>query len=61
MMKKKSIESQLSQMKKNYGSNEETYKKILQQYFGVSTEEELEEMLRLEYKRNKAVKEYISM
>ena len=56
----KSIESQLSQMKKNYGSNEETYKKILQQYFGVSTEEELEEMLRLEYKRNKAVKEYIS-
>ena len=41
-------------MKKNYGSNEETYKKILQQYFGVSTEEELEEMLRLEYKRNKA-------
>ena len=56
----KSIESQLSQMKKTYGSNEETYKKILQQYFGVSTEEELEEMLRLEYKRNKAVKEYIS-
>ena len=56
----KSIESQLSQMKKNYGSDEETYKKVLQQYFGVSSEEELEEMLRLEYKRNKAVKEYIS-
>ena len=56
----KSVESQLSQMKKNYGSDEKTYKKILQQYFGVSSEEELEEMLRLEYKRNKAVKEYIS-
>lgn len=54
------IESQVSQMKKNYGSDEATYKSILQQYFGVESEEELEDMLRLEYKRNKAVKEYIS-
>ncbi len=55
-----SVEKQLSQMKKSYGSDEETYIKILQQYFGVNSEDELEEMLRLEYKRNKAVKEYIS-
>lgn len=56
----KAIENQISQMKKNYGSDEATYKSILQQYFGVESEEELEEMLRLEYKRNQAVKEYIS-
>lgn len=54
------VEKQINQMKSNYGSNEEQFKSILQQYFGVSTEKELEEMLRLEYKRNKAVKEYIS-
>lgn len=56
----KAIGNQISQIKKNYGSDENTYKSILQQYFGVSSEEELEDMLRLEYKRNKAVKEYIS-
>ncbi len=55
-----SIEKQLSQLKSSYGSDEDTYTSILQQYFGVNSEEELEEMLRLEYKRNKAVKEYIS-
>lgn len=54
------VEKQINQMKSNYGSNEEQFKSILQQYFGVSTEKGLEEMLRLEYKRNKAVKEYIS-
>lgn len=54
------VEKQINQMRSNYGSNEEQFKSILQQYFGVSTEKELEEMLRLEYKRNKAVKEYIS-
>ncbi len=55
-----SIEKQLSQLKSSYGSDEDTYTSILQQYFGVNSEEELEEMLRLEYKGNKAVKEYIS-
>lgn len=54
------VEKQITQLKKTYGSNETTYKAFLQQYFGVSSEEELEEMLRLEYKKNKAVKEYIS-
>lgn len=54
------VEKQINKMKSNYGSNEEQFKSILQQYFGVSTEKGLEEMLRLEYKRNKAVKEYIS-
>lgn len=56
----KAVKNQISQMKKKYGSNEETYLNILRQYFGVNSEKELEEMLRLEYKRNRAVKDYIS-
>ena len=43
----KAVENQISQMKKNYGSNEETYLNILRQYFGVNSEKELEEMGRI--------------
>lgn len=55
----KEIEKQISQLKSNY-TDEETLKAVLKQYFGVNSTEELEEMLRLEYKRNEAVKKYIS-
>lgn len=55
----KEVENQISQLKKNY-ADEETFKQVLTQYFGVQTEKELEEILRLEYKRNKAVEDYIS-
>lgn len=41
------------------GSDEETYNAILSQYFGVENEEAFEEMLRLEYKKNQAVNDYI--
>lgn len=53
------VSKQIDQIKSNYGSDENTYKNILQQYFGVETEKELEEKLRLEYKRTKAVEDYI--
>lgn len=53
------VESQITQLKESY-SDEETLNAILSQYFGVSNEEELEEMLRLEYKRELAVKDYIA-
>jgi len=54
-----SIEKQISQIKSNYGSDEATFNSVIKQYFGVNNEDELEKMLRLEYKRNKAVEEYI--
>ena len=54
-----SIEKQISQIKSNYGSEEATFNSVIKQYFGVNNEDELEKMLRLEYKRNKAVEEYI--
>lgn len=53
------VEGQIKQLKDNY-KDEETLNQILTQYFGVSNEEELEVMLRLEFKREKAVKDYIS-
>ncbi len=55
----KQIEEQMKQLKENY-SDEETYNQLLTQYFGVNSEEELEEVLRLEYKRNEAVEKYVS-
>ena len=56
---KESINNQIEQIKSYYGEDEETYASILQQYFGVETEEELRTKLSLEYKRNLAVKDYV--
>lgn len=56
---KKYIENQINQIKNYYGSDENTYKNMLKQYFGVDSEKELEEKLRLEYRRQEATKEYI--
>lgn len=56
---KSSIDSQLEQIKQYYGQDENTYKSVLKQYFGAEDEEELKTKLSLEYKRNKAVNDYI--
>ncbi len=55
----KEVNDQIEQIKTNYGSNEDTYKSFLRQYFGVETEKELKEVLSLEYKRNEAVEDYV--
>ena len=55
----KAVKEQINQLKENY-TDESTFLNVIKQYFGVNTEEELENMLRLEYKRNKAVEEYVS-
>ena len=52
------VENQINQLKSNY-TDENTLNTILAQYFGVSDLEELEEVLRLEYKRNEAVEDFI--
>lgn len=54
------IESQIAQMKQSYQDNEEGFLTAIKQYFGVSSEEELKEMLSLDYKRNAAVKDYVA-
>lgn len=52
------VQSQIDLIKQYY-SDEDTFNNIIKQYYGVSTEEELEDMLRLEYKRTQAVNDYI--
>ena len=55
----KEVEEQINQIKTYYGSDEETLKNVLKQYFGVETESELDSQLRLEYKRSQAVKDHV--
>ena len=56
---KEEIDNQINQIKSYYGSNEETYKNVIKQYFGVDSEDELREKLSLEYKRKIAVEKYV--
>ena len=53
------VNKQLEQVKQYYGEDEDNYKNILKQYFGVKTEKELKQKLSLEFKRNKAVEQYV--
>lgn len=53
------IDNQISQIKQYYGQDENTYKAVIKQYFGADSEDELRTKLSLEYKRNKAVNEFI--
>lgn len=55
----KAVKTQINQIKETYGSDNTMFLNAIQQYFGVSSEDELEEMLRLEYKRNEAVEDYV--
>lgn len=55
----KTVKQQIDQLKENY-TDESTFLNVIKQYFGVNNEDELESMLRLEYKRNKAVEEHVS-
>ena len=55
----KAVDDQINQLKQTYGDNEDMFLSAIQQYFGVSSEAELEDMLRLEYKRNEAVEDYL--
>lgn len=55
---KESIETQIKQIK-SYYTTDETFQNAISQYFGVSSEDELKEVLSLEYKRNLAVTDYV--
>lgn len=56
---KEEVNSQIDQIKNYYGSDESTYLSVLKQYFGAESEDDLRDMLSLEYKRNLAVKDYV--
>lgn len=52
------VKNQIDQIK-SYYSDESTFNQVIAQYFGAKDEDELEEILRLEYKREQAVNDYV--
>lgn len=52
------VKKQIDNIKNMY-STTELFEQVIAQYFGASDEKELEDILRLEYKRNKAVEDYV--
>ena len=55
-----SIDKQITQMKSMYAAeDEEQWKTVMKQYFGVDSEEDLKTRLSLEYKRKLAVEDYV--
>ena len=57
---KEEVKKQIDEIKSYVNNDEAQFKSLIQQYFGVDSEKELEESLKLEYKRTTAVKDYIS-
>ncbi len=55
-----SINSQIENIKSYYKDSEDSYLAAIKSYFGVNSEEELKNVLSLEYKREKAVKDYVN-
>ena len=53
------INAQIEQMKSQYNNDDEAFLAAIQQYLGVENEDELKEMLSLEYKRNLAIEEHV--
>ena len=53
------IDSQVEQMKSQYNNDQEAFEAAITQYLGVEDEDELREMLSLEYKRNLAIEDYV--
>ena len=55
---KDAIKEQMETLKKQY-TDEATYNQVILQYFGAQNDDELKEVLQLEYRRNAAVNDYI--
>ncbi len=58
-LEEETINSQIEQMKSQYNNDEETFNAAIRQYLGVEDEDELRDLLSLEYKRNLAIEDYV--
>ena len=58
-VEKETINSQIEQMKSQYNNDEDAFNAAITQYLGVEDEDELRDMLSLEYKRNLAIEDYV--
>ena len=56
---KETIDSQIEQMKSQYNNDDEAFQAAIKQYLGVENEDELRDMLSLEYKRNLAIEDHV--
>ena len=56
---KEAIDNQISKVKEYVSNDEENFKTIIKQYYGADSEDDLRDILSLEYKRNKAVEDYV--
>ena len=56
---KETIDSQIEQMKSQYNNDQDAFEAAITQYLGVEDEDELRDMLSLEYKRNLAIEDYV--
>lgn len=56
---KEEVKKQIEEIKSYVNGDEAQFLTLIKQYFGVDSEKELEETLKLEYKRTTAVKDYI--
>lgn len=54
-----SIDKQIEQIKKTYGNNETLFLSVIKQLYNVDSEEELREIISLDYKRDLAIKDYV--
>ena len=53
------VDNQITKMKSQYNNDDDTFLAAIKQYLGVSSVDELRDMIALEYKRNLAVEDYI--
>ncbi len=53
------INAQIEQMKSQYNNDDEAFQAAIKQYLGVEDEDELRDMLSLEYKRNLAIEDHV--
>ncbi len=55
----KSIDNTITQMKSQYENNQEQFLQAIRSYFGANNEKELREILSLDYKRGRAIDDWI--
>lgn len=58
-VEEETINSQIEQMKSQYNNDDEAFNAAINQYLGVEDEDELRDLLSLEYKRNLAIEDHV--
>lgn len=54
------VNKQIEQIKKTYGDNESVFLSVIKQLYNVESEDELRDIISLDYKRDLAIKDYVA-